>query len=511
MAYLTEADKYFLPVALRQNSGLSLATEWYFGITPQPWQYAWHQIIVPNMYAVCGIASGKTTVESLSIAIDCMTTPYFRALTTSVTETQAKLMYDMFMNWYESSNRVRHLVADIQKHPFKKVIWKNGSEWDFRTSGRNADNIRGSEYDRIGFDEAGLDLSGYIVKVLRGRLRGSRPSGVEGVKPIPRMARLDIITSPTEAPWLQENFNRGYIDSDINQNLITREENLRLYRSFRIATWDNIYLTPLQVEAMKAEYPPDLIDVEMGGEFPDYGMSMFPVGYVAQCTGVELYDIVLAETQKPRPAPGYNLAEDPRHGITLFEMPVEPGKIYIAAGDPGTGSFPSRNAGCVMVADVTHKPYRLVYFQWITGKGSYNPFLQSYRYVVDKYDPVHAGIDATGTQKALDELAFEANGINTEKINFTSDKNGLLNSLVADITNVRWKFPPIKGLTRQLTTYTLDGDKDGEPQDTVMTIAQLSYLARFTTHMGTGTLPKHGGRINARRSTKRRTTVGARR
>jgi len=499
MAYLTRADKEILPIALRAQGGFHVATDWYFGITPQPWQWTWHQLVVPNMYAVCGIASGKTTVEAMSLAMDCMTIPYFRALTTSVTEAQANLMYDMFMGWYDMSDRVRHLVDSITKAPYKKVTWKNGSEWDFRTSGRNADNIRGSEYDRIGFDECGLDLIGHIVKVLRGRLRGVRPSGITGVQPKPRMARLDGITSPTEAPWLRENFDKGDPNSGMNEDVNAAKTNLRLYRSFRVATWDNTALTVDQVDAMRAEYPPDLVDVEMGGMFPEYGLSLFPAHYVGQCNDVSIYDAVLeALNKKPVPG-GYHLEEDPRHGITLFELPVEPGKYYIAAGDPGAGSYPARNAGCVMVADVTKRPWKLVYFHWVTGKGSYNPFLRSYKYAIEKYAPLYKGIDATGTQKAMDELAFENVGIETEKINFNNDKNGILNSLVSDITNIYWRFPPIKGLIRQLTTYTEEADRQGEPQDTVMTIGQISFLARFIQNMGKGEVGKPS-RSRGRRS-----------
>jgi hypothetical protein len=42
----------------------------------------------------------------------------------------------------------------------------------------------------------------------------------------------------------------------------------------------------------------------------------------------------------------------------------------------------------------------------ILCKGSYNPFLRPYRYAQDKYTPLLKGIDATGTQKGVYELAF---------------------------------------------------------------------------------------------------------
>lgn len=428
-----------------------------------------------NTTFVAGIATGKTTIVAASNLIDCLSMPHFKALNTSVTAKQAELAFDMVMSWIENNDHLEHLIHDVSHRPYRSIQFANYSVYDFRTAGKNARFIRGSEYDRINHDEAGLDFDGEAIGVLRGRLRGTRPDG----KNTPRTARLDVTTSPTDAPWLLERFRKGDKEA--------REYDPRLYRSLRVATWDNPYLTKLQVEAMKAEYPPDLINVEMGGFFPDYGFSMFPQGHVLACVDQGLYDAAFSALYPQEanpdstaiPKKGYQLEEDPRHGIIHFELPPEPGRVYIAAGDPGADVYPKRNSPVVAVADITEKPFRLVYFHWGSGKGSYNPFLRSYKYAIDKYSPVLKGIDATGPQKGMDELAFENQGIETDKINFTTDKNALLNSLVMDITNHNWAYPPIKGLTSQMSSYTLEADKKKAPQDIVMTMGELSYLQRF--------------------------------
>lgn len=132
-----------------------------------------------------------------------------------------------------------------------------------------------------------------------------------------------------------------------------------------------------------------------------------------------------------------------------------------------------------MVFDVTDMPLKkLVYFDWVSGKGSYNPFLQSYKYALKKYDPILKGIDNTGTQKALDELAFENHGIQVDGLNFGSEKQSMLNALSMDIGNHRLRFPPIQGLLRQMGTYTLALDKK-IAQDIVMTMAEISHLSRY--------------------------------
>lgn len=467
---MTDADRRLLPAAMRKHGGFHLATRWYLrGWSPLPHQWAWHHIPVINTTLLGGIATGKTSIVAASNIIDCLTIPFFSALNTAITAKQAELPFDMFMTWYEGNDKLEHLVEKISLRPFPVIYFKNHSTYAFRTSGSDARFIRGSEYDRANFDEAGLDQRGEIPKVLRGRLRGERMDGYNSK----RMARLDASGSPTDAIWWQERFYRGLKGHET--------ANLDLYRSLRITTWENTHLTPEQIAGMEAEYPPDMIDVELGGEFPEYGVSMFPSVHVNACTDQSLYDAayVALNPEEGSPEKGYKLDEDPRHGLVHFELPVQAGRLYVMGGDPGTDGYPRRNSPVVIVADMTEKPYKIVFFSWGSGKGSYMPFLTTYKYAIQKYSPALKGIDATGTQKALDELAFENVGIETDKLNFNTDKSAMLNSLSLDISNHNWSWPPIVGLKKQMNIYTLEDDKRGIPQDIVMTLAELSFLARY--------------------------------
>ena len=179
------------------------------------------------------------------------------------------------------------------------------------------------------------------------------------------------------------------------------------------------------------------------------------------------------------PKKGYVVEEHPRYGITRFQLPANPKHAYIMAGDPGTGSPPHRNAGVVGVFDVTTRPYELVYFHWTDGKGSYNPFLYSYKAAMEMYRPVLKGMDTTGPQKAIDELAFENMGLSIDGINFAKDKDAMLNSLSMDVVNHAVKWPVIKGLTRQMSEYSKDLELKKGDQDIVMMLAQGAYQARF--------------------------------
>ena len=96
--------------------------------------------------------------------IDCLTIPNFRALNTSVTAKQAELPFEMVQPWLEDE-KLKHLVEDVSLRPYPTIKFKNGSFWIFRTAGKDGRFIRGMEFDRINYDEAGLDYGGETVKV----------------------------------------------------------------------------------------------------------------------------------------------------------------------------------------------------------------------------------------------------------------------------------------------------------------------------------------------------------
>ncbi len=403
----------------------------------------------------------------------------------------------MFNSWFADDTyrrRLEHLIEDIVKRPFPMIRFTNGSSWLFRTAGYQATHIRGFEFDRIIFDEAGYEYDEETLKALRGRLRGERLPGV------PRMSRLDAATSPTSAPWLRQWFDRGDPSS--------LEPMLRDYASIRSTIYDNTHITDEQIRLMKAGYSDEMIRVELLGQFPDYGTTMFPEKHILACENRLLNDeMELALRPESGPAlAGYQELVHPRHGIILFEMPFDPKENYILAGDPGTGDVPYRNAGCVMVYATSRKPYRLAYFHWVSGSGSYMPFLNSFNYAIDKYRPSLRGIDATGTQKAIDELAFQRMGIETTGLNFGRDKEAMVNALSLALTNHEFSDPFIMGHHLQMARYIRDDKKI--PNDIVMTKAMIAYLLRHVENNQPGS--RSGERKLNRARNRRAIRKGAR-
>lgn len=471
MSILTEGDRRFLPLLARESGGWHLAVQWYFnGWNPMPYQYVWHHVTAMNGVWIGGIATSKTSTSAASYMSDCLAYPYFRALNTSVTAKQAELPFQMAMGWIENNKKLEHLIDNIRQRPWPVITFTNGSSYEFRTAGLDARFIRGFEYDRINYDECALDPTGKTAEVLRGRLRGKRENGVT------RFARLDMVTSPGAVLWLREKFEKG-------QKPDKRGPDRRqMFFSMKTATWDNIHLTKDQIEAMMEGMPPEIVAVELGAEWPDYGMAYFPEKYIDAAINQDLYDQVYIslnpEDPSEKPKPGYRLEEDPRIGPTLFEMPYIPGHRYILAGDPGRFNPPNRNAGVVMVADITNVPMkRLVFLHWVSGNGSIRPFLNAYRYAFDKYYPEMKGLDVTGTQAMMDEIAFKESGIPTDGVNYSHEKHPMLSIHLNELTSSRWEIPPIQGLVRQSKVYTLEEDEK-IPQDLITTWAQLSWLAR---------------------------------
>ena len=466
MSILTDADRELLPAALRANRGFHLATEWYFNWKPLDYQYLFHHVEQPNCTWIGAIATGKTTAVAASYSMDCLTIPGFRALNTSISARQAELPFEMLMGWLDENPRLEHMVKNVKLRPYPLVEWNNGSVYSFRTMGNDARLIRGEEYDRVNVDEVGYMINDYALRVLRGRLRGVRPDGS------PRMARMDVVGSPTSLQWLQERFYRGWP--------LSNTKDLFNYYSIRTTTYDNTYLTKRQIELMEADYPPNMIDVELGAQFPDFGFGMFPASHIGACTDVYLNDQLneAVRTNNGKVKKGFTLNEDPRQGIVKFEFPVQKGHRYVLAGDPGVDNPPRRNAPVVGVMDVSTEPHSLVYFDWVFGNGSYMPFIDSFKYAINKYRPVLKGLDATGPQKALDELAFENHGIAVDKMHFGTDKSAILNDLSFSITGHKVRFPMVKGIHEQMVNYSREKDKK-LAQDIVMMLGMLSHLSRY--------------------------------
>jgi hypothetical protein len=118
----------------------------------------------------------------------------------------------------------------------------------------------------------------------------------------------------------------------------------------------------------------------------------------------------------------------------------------------------------VIVLDITgfpQYPVTMRMFHWVYGGGSYMPFLSSFKTAMNLYRPVGAAFDATGAQKAMDELAFSdvGEGILVEGMNLAGRKQAYHNAIKLIMQRGLLRYPYIRGLRRQLAQYAFPDTK----------------------------------------------------
>jgi len=470
---LTSDDKLMFALALQ--GGYIQFSKYYFDWEPLPNQFVDHYAPQPNVIHLGGVGSGKTMGRAMSFLTNALTIPHYLALNTSVSSFQAKLLFDKLMPYVQDS-KIERFIKDVRTRPYPVIETHFGSKIACMTAGFQATLIRGSEWDEINGDEFGYERYEETIFALRGRLRGKRPDNTY------RKAQLRITTTPTEVEWLRRWWDRGDKESG------AEDLDPKRYLSLRSTLFDNTHIPPWQREEIMAGYTEEMVQQEILAEFPEWGNTEIPLKFIDACEDLwlnhrmeELTNPIVVTEHGEEVAgtshKGAIASELPRVGVVKWEMPYDAQRVYLLASDPGTASPPKRNTPVVMVWDVTEMPYTLVYFDWASGNGSYFPWLASFKYALEKYRPILRGIDATGTQKAIDELVFEREGISIDSVNFASDKTGMLNALKLLFQNHELRYPYIKGLRHQLRTYKLP-DKD-LTQDIVSAMMVFAWLTRY--------------------------------
>ena len=415
--------------------------------------------------------SGKTCGVAISAATWSAMTEGFQFMDVAPTSWQATLMYDAILRFAEAGSYGEKFITRIARKPYPIIQLYNGSEMRFMTAQDDISRLRGWEGDWMNGDEFGfVKTLRQTLAIMRTRLRGKTPRGR------PRLGRLSVATTATDNPDLWERFDRGMDEGQEN------------YLSFTVRTADNPHLSLRDIQLMEEDIPEEIRAVEMEGQRPTGRGLYFPLHVVQSCEDWTINDLVYDAVEASVPGAVYE--ESSRVGVTRIARPYLPMHEYLIVGDPGTGNLPRRNAGVILVFDITGFPFDsgskadLVAFAWVSGNGRYKNFEVQYKTWWEYYRcGLCAALESTGPQKSYAEYAFTIGLRGQQMLVEETDMSGnkkmeALQAAIQIMQRGLFKIPFIRGMRTQLTAYELPDDKLAQDIVSALMVA-AAWLRRW--------------------------------
>jgi len=444
------------------------------------WQVAAIMASQPMLVAICGVSTGKTLGIGLGACFHATITPDFRFFNVGKELDQAKIMYDLILE-YSEGTRLERLIYKKPGSPHPKIEFKFligdivfHSALNFYTAGElgDASNLFSKRGDWWNVDEA-WRFDDLMTLKMRLTTRGTGATS----RGRPYMNRLSFLSNPLDNPQLWAIFDEAAADT----------ENCAV---FLIDTEANRNNTKEQIASQLRNIPEEERGYYLTGARPEGRGSYFSKKTVEACESE-----ILADQLRQGIAagiPGYHGEFHPAMGYWHYRFPYSPEKQYIITSDPGTGAAPSRNAPVIMVHDVTNAPDLniIAALWWGNGGGSIMPWVHTLLEFMGIYHPVFVGVDSTGTQKFSSELFnvqyVTAQGYSVERtsgMNFSGD--GKYNMLVSgrlSLSAINWQWPKTAtGISSQCKAYdpVADSSKTSKlPQDLVATLCMGSFASR---------------------------------
>lgn len=442
------------------------------------WQRKLYHASQSSIVVIGGVGTGKTLGVGMAASAMAVVTENFKFLNVAQKEWQAKLMYDLILEWAEDTP-FQKLIWSAPQRPYPKIVLRyrignrlNQSTLEFMSVDRDARGIFSWRGDWINVEEAGLlDNLDEIALNLSTRLTGSTKSGR------PYLGRFSFISNPWETPHLWYLFDMAAADPENNLAVV-------------VGTKDNQNVTEEQVKNLLKHIPEDERPRFLEGLRPEGKGNYFSKEAIYQCEDIAQAELI--ENGVNDGKPGYILSSLQTTGIYHMETPRSQGKMYFVLGDPGSDNAPGRNAPVLTCWDVTEfpsQPMRLVAFWWGFGNGKIQPFIDQIINWKDKYNPFLIGVDSTGPQKSMAELVnvhYEGE-LDLTGMDFSGPKKTtylVAARLMVEAHLVRWP-KSIKGFRAQLANYDPMKDRGGMPkipQDIVAAFSMACFAAR--AHFG---------------------------
>lgn len=458
----------------------------------QDYQKDWFLAPQDERTVIGGVGSGKTAAIATSLVVRSLLVPGYRGFAVAPQMLQASEVYKYIMNNFRDTLWFQRFVWNFPQKPYPMFVIRNDyigqATIEILSIEKDPAKVLTLEGDEVFLDQAEkIDELDDIVRNLGTRLRGQ----INGRE---KLGKLNLVANAGDNPQLWERFHMAEWEPEI-------------YVSYNPGSWDNQYLSERDIANFKRRVggSQQEIDQWMSGRQPMGKGEHFPAEMVKDNISPELDGImdkaqkILADARDEievlgKKAP-YKISDLPeyrfvqkshrKYGVYHWEMPpdFDAKRNYIVIGDPGQGDVPDRNSGIIMtwdVSDFPQKPATMRAFNWISGGGSYWPFLTEYERTVKLF---HAqgrnGFDSTGIQKGFDELVFAMMSLHAEGLNMAGNGKYLaLNAAKMFMGKGLMQYPYISSLANQLTNYRLPDSKI--KQDLVMCLCMSAlYMRRY--------------------------------
>ena len=450
------------------------------------WQKTMHSAAQKDISIIGGFGTGKTMGVGISACVWAVLTSDFKFLDIGPRAFQAQQMYETILLTARNT-RFESLIWEKPRRPHPKIILRfrigisvYESSLEFMSADKDATGILSWEGDWLHIDEAGLldNLEEVIINVgsrLRGTVRGRE-----------RLGRFSMTSNSWDNFYLWYYFDQASSDPDN-------------FLSMVVSSRHNHNVTADQLKRLMARIPEDERERFIDGTRPEGRGNFFEKTAIYECE--LLHEVENAMDKQRENVPGYKVEKLHGAGVTYYMTPKLEGRAYMVFGDPGAGEAPSRNAPVLMCWDVTdfpRLPAKLVAFYWGNGGGKIGPFITQLLKFINVYQPIYAGIDATGPQKnmnyLINEYAMKKNleenpgdGFtinNVSGMDFSGPKKiSYLHAARLLIEGRMMVWPKaIVGFRSQLSNYDFESDKK-IAQDIVATFAMSAHAIRMWFHV----------------------------
>lgn len=507
MYSLTKAELEIIQKGLRSPDDLDyFCGYWYnkgdqnyfkFDYNFEP-EYRWQKKLVfaeqTLIVGVMAVGSGKTLGVGMAGFTWAMSTEGFKFMNGANWAWQSRIMKELIETQILDTPAERFVENSVDT-PFPKITLgfkvgrtKYRSTLEFMSMDKQAAKIFSWRGDWINLDEAALiDQLDQALMNLSTRLTGRTARGRD------YLGRMSLMTNP----WDNDSASHVYYFYDLA--IDNPDECL----SISVPTSANKNVTDRQVKnTLRFIRDPEEQERLLEGRRPEGKGKYFAKSRVAAAADPYISELIDAKCAKG--VEGYKSVKISPLGMVEYQLPKTSDYCFLV-GDPGTGTFPARNAPCVAVIDASKLPEQPAFvtaFWWGNGNRHIQPFIDKFYEYKDKYRPIFAGVDSTGPQAGMVQLMnlqkiwdgvpmkdISGHVIVTGMDFSTSRKMNMLLSLrnMIELGLIKWA-EAAKGIKLQLYSYDPMLDRGGEPkiaQDIVATLSMGAFVIRAYYNVGT--------------------------